>query len=54
MADEKWISLQSHDKEGNKQKQMVKAAVIFEDIRNVPTNSNPNTLDMNLLKNILS
>lgn len=38
MADEKWIPLQSHDKEGNKQKQMVKAAVIFEDIRNASTN----------------
>lgn len=37
MADEKWIPLQSHDKDGNKQKQMVKAAVIFEDIRDVPT-----------------
>lgn len=33
MADEKWIPLQSHDKEGNKQKQMVKAAALSEDIR---------------------
>lgn len=38
MADEKWIPLQSHDKEGNKQKHMVKAAITFEDIRNASTN----------------
>lgn len=37
MADEKWIPLQSHDSDGNKQRQMVKAAVVFEDIQNVPT-----------------
>lgn len=32
MADEKWIPLQSHDAEGKAKKEMVKAAVVFEDV----------------------
>ena len=39
MADEKWIPLQSHNENGDPQKHMVKACVVFEDIDIVPTKS---------------
>ena len=32
MADEKWIALQSHDENKEKERQMVKAAISFEDV----------------------
>ena len=37
MADEKWIALQSHNEDGTKQRNMTRAAVVFEDVEDDPS-----------------
>ena len=44
MADEKWIALQSHDENKEKERQMVKAAISFEDVALVKGHKKRNQL----------